>query len=143
MPDLAKLQELYVHLNPDDQPSSPEDAHAIFERFLRYPGSMILVGTVEGKLVASCTLVVIPNLTRNGRPYALVENVVTHAQWRKRGFGTALLAAAAERAWEHDCYKVMLMTGSKDPATLAFYGQAGFEQTKTGFQMRRHPVRTS
>jgi GNAT superfamily N-acetyltransferase len=87
--------------------------------------------------------VIVPNLTRGGRPYALVENVVTHAAWRKRGFGSAILAEAARRAWEQDCYKVMLMTGSNDPATLAFYANAGFEQTKTGFQMRRLPVRTT
>jgi hypothetical protein len=31
----------------------------------------------------------------------------------------------------------MLMTGSKEAATLEFYRRAGFEQTKTGFQKRR------
>jgi hypothetical protein len=35
----------------------------------------------------------------------------------------------------------MLLTGSKDPGTLAFYREAGFEQNKTGFQIRRIPVR--
>ncbi len=85
---------------------------------------------------------VIPNLTRGGTPYALIENMVTHADWRKRGFGSAILKAATERAWEEGCYKVMLMTGSKNPATLAFYAAAGFEQTKTGFQIRRHPQRS-
>ena len=44
---------------------------------------------------------------------------------------------AIERAWEADCYKVMLMTGSKKSSTLAFYEAAGFEQSKTGFQVRR------
>jgi hypothetical protein len=35
----------------------------------------------------------------------------------------------------------MLMTGSKKPSTLAFYASAGFEQSKTGFQVRRLPTR--
>jgi hypothetical protein len=35
----------------------------------------------------------------------------------------------------------MLLTGSKDPATLRFYEEAGFEQSKTGFQARRIPAR--
>ena len=35
----------------------------------------------------------------------------------------------------------MLLTGSKNPATLRFYEDAGFEQSKTGFQARRLPVR--
>jgi GNAT superfamily N-acetyltransferase len=70
-------------------------------------------------------------------PYALIENVVTHTDHRNRGFGKAILKAATERAWVEGCYKVMLMTGSKRPSTIAFYGAAGFEQTKTGFQIRR------
>jgi GNAT superfamily N-acetyltransferase len=83
---------------------------------------------------------VIPNLTRHGKPFALIENVVTHGAWRRRGFGAALLKAAADRASWCGCYKVMLMTGSKESGTLAFYEKAGFEQSKTGFQMRMHPV---
>lgn len=43
-------------------------------------------------------------------------------------------------AWEAGCYKVMLMTGSKRPETLRFYADAGFEQSKTGFQIRRPPA---
>ena len=65
--------------------------------------------------------------------------MVTHADWRQRDFGSDVLKAATERAWDEGCYKVMLMTGSTNPSTLAFYEAAGFEQTKTGFQIRRHP----
>ena len=84
---------------------------------------------------------VVPNLTRSGRPYGLIENVVTHADHRVRGYGKQLLQAAITAAWDADCYKVMLMTGSKEPSTLAFYASAGFEQSKTRFQVRRLPSR--
>jgi GNAT superfamily N-acetyltransferase len=83
----------------------------------------------------------VPNLTRGGVPYALIENVVTHAEHRGRGYGKAVLEAAIAKAWELDCYKVMLLTGSKNPATLGFYQSVGFEQTKTGFETRRLPKR--
>lgn len=139
--DLQGLLDLYRHLDAKDLRCPPDEAARIFRRFLLYPGSTILIGTVGEVMVASCTLVVIPNLTRGGRSYALIENVVTHIDYRNRGFGKALLAAATERAWGEDCYKVMLLTGSKNPTTLAFYASAGFEQTKTGFQIRRHPAR--
>lgn len=140
--DLPALAALYQHLNPDDAIVSPEEAEAILERFAAYPGSVVMGGWDDGELVASCTLVVIPNLTRGGMPYALIENVVTAASHRKRGFGRALLERAISIAWEHGCYKTMLLTGSTEPATLAFYRGAGFEQNKTGFQIRRLPVRT-
>jgi GNAT superfamily N-acetyltransferase len=135
--DLDRLQELYRHLLVNDVRCPPDEAAGVLQKFLLYPGSAILVGTIAGEFVTSCTLVVIPNLTRGGKPYALIENVVTHADWRKRGFGSAVLKAATEQAWDQGCYKVMLMTSSRNPETLAFYEAAGFEQNKTGFQIRR------
>lgn len=140
--DLTALDALYRHLDANDAPCPPDRATAIFRRFLSYDGSAILIGLCEEVMVASCTVVIIPNLTRRGTPYALIENVVTHAGYRNRGFGKALLAAAVERAWAEGCYKAMLMTGSKKPETLAFYAAAGFEPSKTGFQLRRIPART-
>lgn len=92
-------------------------------------------------MVASCTLVVVPNLARGGKPYGLIENVVTHGDFRNRGFGRKLLDAASDAAWLADYYKVMLMTGSKRPETIRFYLRSGFEQSKTGFQKRRVAVR--
>lgn len=139
--DLPHLLDLYRHLNPDDARCPPEDAVAALDHLLGYEGSAVLLGFRDNALVTTCTLVVIPNLTRGGRPYALIENVVTHADHRGMGFGRRVLDVAVGRAWAAGCYKVMLMTGSKEPSTLAFYAAAGFEQSKTGFQMRRAAVR--
>ena len=135
--DLEDLLDLYQHLTEGDERPSMAAAAATLVRLEVMTGSAVLVGRVGGRLLASCTLVVIPNLTRGGKPYALIENVVTHAAARGRGHGKALLAAAVERAWQHECYKVMLLTGSERPSTHAFYRAAGFEQSKTGFQVRR------
>ena len=140
--DLPQLLALYPHLDPADRVPSLEVAERRLEELRKYHGSAIFVGVAEHAVVASCTLIVVPNLTRGGRPYALIENVVTHAAFRGRGFGKQLLQAAVAAAWQADCYKVMLMTGSKKPSTLAFYAAAGFEQNKTGFQIRRLPQRS-
>ena len=95
--DLPHLLDLYVHLNPDDERCAPEDATAALDDMLLYEGSVVLVGTIGEALVTTCTLVVIPNLTRGGRPYALIENVVTPAEYRGLGFGRTVLGAAVER----------------------------------------------
>jgi len=139
--DIPELLALYRHLDPDDKVTAVEDAVKSWELLKGYPGSDIVVGFVDAVMVATCTLVVIPNLTRGGMPYALIENVVTHADHRTHGYGKAILKAAAEAAWRAGCYKVMLLTGSKRPETLKFYLSAGFEQSKTGFQMRRIAAR--
>ena len=139
--DLEGLAALYRHLNPSDEPVSRDLAASRLEAIKKIPGSEVLIGLLGDDIVASCTLIVIPNLTNDGKPYALIENVVTHAGYRGRGYGTRILHAAAKAAWNAGCYKVMLLTGSKQPSTLGFYENAGFEQTKTGFQMRRIPAR--
>ena len=138
---MESLLALYKHLTPEDPALDPNEARRILDRLAGYDGSAVLLGLLGDVVVTSCTLIVIPNLTRGGAPYALIENVVTDAGHRKRGYGKAILAEAVSQAWCHGCYKVMLMTGSKRPATLKFYGDAGFEQTKTGFQVRRIPTR--
>lgn len=135
--DVAGILQLYLHLTANNVPYSLNVAEDSFGRFLAYDGSTILLGESGGEMVSSCALVVIPNLTRGGQPYALIENVVTHADHRRCGYGRLILDAATRRAWECGCYKVMLMTGSDEAGTLAFYERAGFKQSKTGFQKRR------
>lgn len=135
--DLAGLLRLYRDLNPDDAELSVDAAEPHFDALGRIPGSAVHVGVLGETIVSTCTLIVIPNLTRGGQPYALIENVVTAAEHRGCGYGRATLQHAVSAAWDQDCYKVMLLTGATKPETLGFYHSAGFEQNKTGFQIRR------
>lgn len=94
----------------------------------------IIVKVIEEKIVSSCVCVIIPNLTRNIRPYALIENVVTHKDFRKKGYATECLNYAKEIAERENCYKIMLLTGAKDNSTLRFYSNAEYSSTdKTAF----------
>ena len=93
-----------------------------------------IVCEIDGKIVASCVCVIISNLTRNVRPYAFVENVVTHGEYRKKGYATDCLNFAKKIAEENNCYKMMLLTGSKEESTLNFYRNAGYNSSdKTAF----------
>lgn len=97
--DLDDLLSLYKHLITDDLPIPSDQAREIFKQFQLMPDSAILVGRLGGQLVGSCVLVIVPNLTRGGAPYGLIENVVMHSEWRGKGIGRQLMAAALERAW--------------------------------------------
>ncbi|MEP6668172.1 MAG: GNAT family N-acetyltransferase [Chthoniobacter sp.] len=133
--ELPGLLELYRHLHPADPalPVNP-DLTGLWQRICADPQLHYLAADVGGALVATCTLAIIPNLTRAARPYGLVENVVTHPGFRRRGIATALLRHALQLAWTQGCYKVMLLTGRKDEATLRFYEKAGFQAgVKMGF----------
>lgn len=133
--ELTQLLELYKYLHEKDVPLQMDRRlESLWDEILSNPLLHYLVGEIDGKLISSCTLTIIPNLTRGARPYGLIENVVTHREYRGRGFGTRILRHALQVAWDSDCYKVMLLTGRKDEETLRFYEKAGFERgVKTGF----------
>ena len=114
-----------------------DEAADIWTPMVRNPNQCVYGAYRESELVATCELIIILNLMRGGQPYALIENVVTHSDHRRCGYATAVLKHALEAAWERGCYKVMLLTGSKNEATLRFYENAGFQRGgKTGFVAR-------
>ena len=132
--ELSHLLELYTHLHELGVPKNSEHLQNTWAAICNGKNHHIIVCEVDGKLVSSCVCVIIPNLTRNVRPYAFIENVVTHADYRGKGYATACLKYAKELAVKADCYKMMLLTGSKSENTLYFYKQAGYNCTdKTAF----------
>ncbi|NLT39809.1 MAG: GNAT family N-acetyltransferase [Clostridiales bacterium] len=132
--DLGGLMSLYAQLHAEPAPEDARRAREVLDAILCDPSHHIIAAEEQGSIVSSCVLVIIPNLTRGQRPYALVENVVTDAAHRRRGLASACLEYAREIASKENCYKIMLMTGSKDPATLRFYERAGYNSSdKTAF----------
>ncbi len=136
--ELGKLLELYRYLNPDDPDISKNEATIqLWDEICDDHRQSILVLEEDDCLAASCTLVIVSNLTRGGRPYGLIENVVTHGNYRRRGYGKAVLDRAVAIAREKGCYKIMLLTGRKDEGVFSFYESAGFDRSKkTGFYMK-------
>jgi GNAT superfamily N-acetyltransferase len=133
--ELEELLKLYGQLHPDDPVIESDMAiKQAWEEIYNDKNQSCLVLEEDGKIVSSCTLAIIKNLTRNLRPYAIIENVITDREHRKRGYGTKVLHRAIEVAKENNCYKIMLLTSAKDEATLGFYENAGFAKgIKTGF----------
>lgn len=136
--DLPELLQLYRQLNPDDAPlPAAEVVDAVWQSIQGNPDLLCLGAFVGASLVSTCTLSIIPNLTRSCRPYGLIENVVTDSAHRRAGHGRDVLTHALDLAWSRECYKVMLLTGSKDEGKVRFYESAGFDrQAKQAFLAR-------
>ncbi len=135
--DLNNLLELYKHLNPDEPEVEPDRFKEIWAQTAKNSNIKYIGVLLENTLVSACQMVVVSNLTRGGRPYCLIENVVTHPEYRNQGFGKALLKHTVELAWNQQCYKVMLMSGRKENSVLQFYESAGFSSgEKTAFIVR-------
>lgn len=132
--ELTQLLELYLHLHENTVPDTTEILNNAWNTIVQDKNHHIIVNEVNGKIVSSCVCVIIPNLTRDVRPYAFIENVVTHKDYRGQGYATQCLNYAKEIAIKENCYKMMLLTGSKDDKTLSFYNNAGYNSAdKTAF----------
>lgn len=132
--ELSDLLTLYKQLHPDDPDVFKNKAlKDTWDLIYNNPNIIYIVVEAEGKIVSSCNITIIQNLTRNLRPYGLIENVISDENYRKRGYATKALNMAVKIAKDNNCYKVMLLTSSKKAETLKFYEQAGFTKgLKTG-----------
>ena len=134
--DLEGLLELYLHLHDKSVPVHDDTLAKTWDKILTDENYHLIVCEEDGRIVSSCTCLIVPNLTRTVRPYALIENVVTHPDYRQKGYAGKCLSYARHIADQNNCYKMMLMTGSKDPATHRFYEKNGYSsKDKTAYAL--------
>ena len=132
--DLDGLLRLYMQLHDNPMPEKTADLLQIWDAIVQDKNHHVIVAEENGEIVSSCVCVIIPNLTRGQRPYAFIENVITDEGHRNRGLATQCLDYAREIAVKDNCYKMMLLTGSKQESTLDFYRKAGYNsEDKTAF----------
>ena len=127
--DANQLKTLYFEYLTHFPPKEEQDMtlwQSLLEKFEKDENMYLLVAEEDGKVVSSVQMAIIEGLTHNVRPFAVIENVVTHADYRNRGYASALLEKASEIARERRCYKVFLETGSNKESTLNFYRNNGF-----------------
>lgn len=132
--DLNKLLKLYTQLHNNPLPQINSTITAIWDKIISDDNHYIIVAENENNIISSCVLVIIPNLTHNQQPYAIIENVITDERYRNMGYASKILDYAKRIAIENNCYKIMLMTSSKQDSTLNFYRKAGYNsEDKTAF----------
>ncbi len=124
--DLQSLLELFAvsEVSPAIQPL--ERAEQVWRETLERQGVYVFVADEGARVTATCMLITAPNLLRQGRSHAFLENVVTHPDFRGRGHGSAVVRAALAQAWAADCHHVMMQSGRADPRVHRFYEKLGF-----------------
>ena len=96
--DLDAILELYLFLHEDRVPEKDEHLRETWMQIIQDPNHHLIVNVVDDKIVSSCVCVIIPNLTRNVRPYVFIENVVTHEDYRGKGYAGECLEYARQIA---------------------------------------------
>jgi len=135
--DFEQIMRLYRQLHPEDPVLHDGSDASVFAQIRDSPGLRLFVLEADGAIVATTHLNLIPNLTRSASPYAVIENVVVEETLRKTGLGKQIMAGTLQAAWDAGCYKAMLLTGSRTPATHAFYRACGFSpDAKTAYLAR-------
>ncbi len=128
--DAQALKTLYFEHLTNYPPKEEQDmtmwAH-LLDKFEQDDNMYLLVLEENGIVVSSVQMAIIESLTHNVRPFAVIENVVTHFEHRNHGYASALLEKATEIAKQKGCYKISLETGSNKESTLNFYRKNGFE----------------
>lgn len=135
--DLKVLYFEYLTQFPPKEEQNMNLWEHLLDKFEKDENMYLLVLEENGKVVSSVQMAIVESLTHNVRPFAVIENVVTHADYRNRGYASALLEKASEIAGERRCYKVFLETGSNKESTLNFYKKNGFEIDKKHSCLKR------
>lgn len=136
--DLPSLLELYIQLDAKNRELPFETPAEIWREHLEGSPYFKIFGAVkDGQVISTCSATVVPNLTNMCQSFCVVENVVTHKDFRKQGLARRVMDTAIAFARSRHCYKVMLLSGAARKEAHQFYENLGFSSnTKKAFDMR-------
>jgi len=134
--DIFSLLELYRQLIPSDIAITETAAKDVWEK-IEKQDIKYFAAKENGKVIASCYICIIPNLTRGGKSIGFIENVITDAACRGKGIGKKIIENAVKYAKEQNCYKVLLQSGVKRTDAHRFYKSIGFDgESKKAFELK-------
>ncbi len=99
------------------------------------PSHLLVVGELNGNVVATFQLSFIPGLSRKGSWRAQVEAVRVSDVLRGQGVGALMIEWAIERARERGCSLVQLTTDKSRVDAHRFYERLGFVASHEGMKL--------
>lgn len=135
--DLQRLLVLYKQLNPEEELVDLEKASSIWDATEKTDATRYFIAVDDTRIVSTCNVTLVPNLTRNGKSFAIIENVITDNDYRRQGIGKKVIENAIQYAKENNCYKIVLLSSAKRTKSHKFYESIGFNgNSKKGFEIR-------
>jgi GNAT superfamily N-acetyltransferase len=117
--------------NTDPLPQFYWDA---FDRIATHHGNELMVAELNGEVVGTLQLTVIPGMSRKGMIRGQIEGVRVSSTHRGKRIGEVMMNVAIERARERGCTTVQLTTDTRRVDAHRFYERLGFEATHLGMK---------
>lgn len=135
------LAVLAVHARQDPGGRIPSSATAVeqqtWDRMMRTDDLTVYCAEVEGEVVGTATVVLMPNVTYDCAPTAFVEAVVVADGHRRRGIATAIMQRILADARADGCNKVQVLSHKRHATDGAhdLYASLGFTPEAEGFRL--------
>ena len=99
----------------------------------KQPGEYLLVNEIDGRIVATAQLNIIPSYAHLGRSYAIVNYVVTDEDERRKGYMAEIFNTIDKICTEHNCSSILLDSAEWRKEAHQFYESMGYESMR-GFR---------
>ena len=132
--DVDELLELYRQLASTGELPSAADAVLVINLIDSNPWMLFLVAELDGMVVGTVTVVVVPAITHSAQPWAQIEHMVVHEDHRGAGIGHALLARCEEHVRAVGGYKMQLQSSNHREDAHRFYEREGFNASSMGYR---------
>lgn len=132
--DLSAVLGLLSQMHDKPATAKTRGFEDTFREILASPSRVLLLAVQGEVVVGTLDLFVMANLTREGRPWAGIENLVVDTGRRRHGIGSALIDVAVDLARELDCYKLQLVSHERRGAAHDLYRRAGFDAPVHGYR---------
>jgi ribosomal protein S18 acetylase RimI-like enzyme len=107
----------------------------VFEKIQRDPNRTLFVAEHDGEVVGAADLLIAPNLSHRGLPWAVMENVIVDERMRRKGIARELVQHLVNVAKKSGCYKIGLSSDKRRTAAHRLYKSLGFDQYGLSFRI--------
>lgn len=132
--DVPAIVALYADDDKGATRETPDALDRYYAAFDALTGE-ILVGEVDGRIVATLQLTILQQLSFRGSKVAQIEAVRVARERRSGGLGGELVRAAIERARAAGCARVQLTSHKDRRDAHRFYERLGFVASHEGFKL--------
>ncbi|BCB19988.1 GNAT family N-acetyltransferase [Bosea sp. ANAM02] len=145
--DVSRVAELIMHgasvqkRTPGEIAAEAQDPVYLkaFDVIAGNPYNTLFVAELEGRVVGTYQITILPGMAERGRTRAKIESVHVAPECRSRGIGAIMMRHAIAFAAEKGVGLVELTSHKARPEAHRFYAGLGFVQSHEGFKMALSP----